>query len=128
MKEQELADESQHELAEDRTSWAHERTLLAKERTFSAWVRTGLAAMAAGLGAAQLLTDAEPRWLVMVLGAMLVVAGGVSLGVGFWSYRKTLRALEAEGVRGVPAWLLSLLTAAFVLAACLALVLVIVNF
>lgn len=127
MTDDELKQESREELAEDRTSWAHERTLLAKERTFAAWVRTGLTAIAAGLGVARLLANVEPRWLVLLLGAILVVAGGGALILGYWSYRKTLEALEAEGVHGVPAWLLGLLTGAFALCAALALVLVFIN-
>lgn len=127
MKDRELADESQHELAEDRTSWAHERTLLAKERTFSAWVRTGLAAMAAGIGVSRLLEAVEPVWLVSVLAALLVLTGAGALVLGFWSYRKTLRELEQEGIRGIPAWVLGGFTLLLVAGALIGLALVLLN-
>lgn len=116
--------ESRRELAEDRTTWAHERTLLAKERTYAAWIRTGLAMIGAGLAVTRLLDAFELQWLVVVLGVLLVVLGGTAIGMGFWSYRKTLKALEEEGVRGIPAWFLAGFTLGLLVVALLGLVLI----
>ncbi len=119
--------EARNELAEDRTEWAHERTLLAKERTFSAWVRTGLAAIAAGLGVARLLEEMQPEWLVTALAAAFVLAGVIALTLGLWSYRKTLKQLEEEGVRSIPSWLIGVFTLALVVSAGIGLVLILLN-
>jgi putative membrane protein len=120
-------DPTAHDLAEDRTAWARRRTLLAKERTFSGWVRTGLSAIAVGFGAARLLGDLEPQWLVLAAGAALIVIGVGALGIGFWSYRATLRELEREGIRGLPTWLVGALTAGLVVVALAGLALVYLN-
>lgn len=92
---------SKNELAEARTDWAYSRTLLAAERTYSAWMRTGLAASAAGLAVARLLASQEPRWLIRALGVGLLAFGAVVFIIGAWSYRKILKQLEADGVRGL---------------------------
>ncbi|MDQ3399352.1 MAG: DUF202 domain-containing protein [Deinococcota bacterium] len=117
-------DDPRVQLAEDRTDWAQERTLLAKERTFSGWLRTGLAMVAAGLGVTRLLPEVEPEWLVLSLGTALVLMGGVAVAMGFWSYRKTLKRLEEEGIRGVPAWIIGAFTLVFLLGAGAGLVLI----
>lgn len=109
--------DSKQELAEERTEAAHVRSLLAKERTFSAWLRTGLAMLATGFAIAQLLTDVSPQWLVPALSALFVVVGAAIFVIGYWSYRKTLRRLEEEGARGIPAWVMALVTAILMLGA-----------
>jgi putative membrane protein len=118
---------SKHDLAEDRTEWAHRRNLMAKERTFAGWVRTAMSAIAVGLAAARLLRDLEPQWLVMALGAGLIVLGITALGFGLWSYRQTARQLERAGIRGLPLWLAAAFTLLLVVAAAAALALVFVN-
>jgi putative membrane protein len=118
---------SKQELAEDRTDWAHRRTLLAKERTFAAWLRTGLSAVAVGFGAARLLTDLEPQWLVMAASLTLIAVGLAALLLGFFSYRATLRELAEEGVRGVPVWLIGSFVALLALVAVAAAALLFLN-
>jgi putative membrane protein len=120
-------DATRHELAERRTRRSKRRTLLAKERTFAAWVRTGLSAVAVGLGAAQLLTNLEPRWLVVAASSVLVFAGLMALGFGFWSFRDTIDELRDRGVHGVPPGLVAAFTALLVLAGVAGLVLVVTN-
>ncbi len=115
---------SKQELAEDRTDWAQERTLLAKERTFSAWGRTGMAAMAVGLGIARLIGTTESPWIARTIGAVLIVTGGVIFALGFFSYRKALKALAEEGVRGMSIWAIGALTLGLIICAALALLLI----
>ena len=127
VRQQDGTPKTKRDLAEDRTEWAHRRTLLAKERTFAGWVRTGLAAIAVGFGAAQLLVDLEPRWLVLSASMALVVLGASAIGMGFWSYRETLRRLEREGVRGMPMWLIGTFTVLLVLTAIAGMALIVLN-
>jgi putative membrane protein len=113
------ASEGRRALAEDRTDWARERTLLAKQRTFAAWLRTGLAAVAVGFGAAELLGDLEPAWLVKVASTLIIVAGGVIFVIGFLGYRDTFGKLKEEGVAGLPPWVIGAVTLAMLLGAAL---------
>lgn len=116
-KEKNLENESKEEMAQDRTEqaddrtdWAEDRTLLAKERTFSAWGRTGLAAIAAGIGIARLLKSVESQWIASTLGILLISTGGMIFLLGFLSYRKALKKLEEQGVRGTSLWIIGLIT------------------
>jgi putative membrane protein len=115
---------SKQELAEDRTDWAQERTLLAKERTFSAWGRTGMSAMAVGLGIARLLDVTDSPWIARTIGAVLIVTGGAIFALGFFSYRKALKQLADEGVRGMSIWAIGILTFGLMVSAALALLLI----
>jgi putative membrane protein len=108
---------SKRELARERTDWAMERTLLAKQRTFGAWLRTGLASVAVGFGAAQLLGDLEPQWLVKAAAALLVLAGAVIFVIGFTGYRDTFRKLQKEGVQGFSPWIIGAVTLAMLVGA-----------
>jgi putative membrane protein len=117
----EISSEAKQDLAEDRTSWAHERTLLAKERTFSAWARTGIASIAAGLGIAHLIQSTDSPWIVRIIGAVLTLTGGSIFAIGFLSYRKALKALEEEGIRGMSLWSIGLLTLGLLISAALSL-------
>jgi putative membrane protein len=110
--------------AEERTDWAQERTLLAKERTFSAWTRTGLAAGVAGLGVARLLGSVDSPWIARTLGAVLILVGGAIYALAFLSYRKALRKLAEEGIRGTPLWIIGALTAGLLFSSALALLLI----
>ncbi len=103
-------------LAVDRSDWANERTLLAKERSYSAWIRTGLAALAAGIGIVHLLGDSPHTWLVLSLGSVLAAAGLVAPMLGFWSYRKSLKQLEQEGVRSLSIVVLTTFTLLIIVA------------
>jgi putative membrane protein len=111
--------DSRTELAEDRTDWAMERTLLAKQRTFGAWLRTGLASVAVGFGAAELLGDLEPQWLVKAAAAMLIVAGATIFAIGFLSYGDTFRKLRNEGIQGFSPWIIGAVTFAMLVGAAL---------
>jgi putative membrane protein len=51
------------------------RDYLAEERTFLAWIRTGLALMGFGFVVARFGSAAQPQWLSLGLGTMLVAAG-----------------------------------------------------
>lgn len=115
------------DMAEDRTAWSRRRTLLAKERTFSGWVRTGLSAIAVGFAAAQLLGDLQPQWLVSLASTALILLGIGAVGIGFWSYRATLLALERDGIRGLSTWVVGALAVGLVLVALTGLALVYLN-
>lgn len=116
--------DDREDLAEQRTDWAKERTLLAKQRTFGAWLRNGLAALAVGFGVAELLGDLEPRWLVQLAAALLIVAGGAMHVLGFVEYRKTFLKLREEGVQGVSPWIIGGVTGGLLLCAAILLVVV----
>ena len=116
--------DDRNDLAERRTDWAKERTLLAKQRTFGAWLRNGLAAIAVGFGVAELLGDLEPRWLVQLAAALLILAGGAMHVVGFVEYRKTFLKLREEGVQGVSPWIIGGVTGGLLLCAAILLVVV----
>ncbi|HUW11068.1 MAG TPA: DUF202 domain-containing protein, partial [Anaerolineae bacterium] len=98
-----------------------ERTLLANERTFSAWLRTGLAAVLAGLGIARLLRFGRWQWVADVIGAILILTGGGIYLTAYWRYRHGHRKLKLEGIAVTPIWLPSVLSAALLLSAGLAL-------
>lgn len=117
-------DKSKQELAEDRTDWAQERTLLAKERTFSAWGRTGLATLAVGLAIARLLSSVESKWLALTIGALLIFTSTLIFILGFLSYRKALKELAEQGIRGTPIWIIRLITIVLVICAILAMVMI----
>jgi putative membrane protein len=108
---------TKQELAEERTDWAMERTLLAKQRTFAAWLRTGLASTAVGFGAAQLLGDLEPQWVVKTASALLVLAGAAIFVLGLVGYSDTFRKLRKDGVKGFHPWIVGAVTAAMLLGA-----------
>jgi len=118
---------SKRELAQQRTERARERTLLAKERTFAAWLRTGLAAMAVGFGVAELLGEMEPTWLARSIGVALILIGGSLHVIGFLNYRRTLRVLEKQGMRGVPLWVIGTLSTVLVIGALAGVVLILVG-
>jgi putative membrane protein len=126
LSKQELAEE-RTDWAEERTDWAQQRTLLAKERTFSAWTRTGLSCLAAGLGIARLLGDTDAALVARILGALLILTGGIIFVIGFLSYRKALIKLKEEGVRETPIWLIGLISLFMALGSLLALVLVLLE-
>lgn len=125
--ETDLEQESKQELAVDRTDWAKVRTLLAKERSYTAWIRTGLAALAAGLGIAHLLKAYEPQWIVILLGFGLGVAGLMAPVLGFWSYRKSLKQLEEQGIRGVSLQVIGIFTSIVIIASLFALILIFIR-
>jgi putative membrane protein len=90
-------------------------------------MRTGLSSVAVGLGAARLLTDLEPQWLVRAGSLTLVVVGMMAVAFGFWSFRETLLELGEEGVRGIPIWIIGLFTGLLLAAAGSGLFLISVN-
>ncbi len=110
-------------LAEERTDLARQRNLLANERTFSAWLRTGLAAVIAGLGIARLLDPGSELWAARVLGAIFILAGGISCVIALWRYEQGYRELEVKGSKGLPIWLPTVLTFGLLAGAVLAFIL-----
>lgn len=112
------------QLAEQRTASAHGRTLLAEERTYSAWIRTGLASIATGLVIVKLIGEAQPRWLVLALGVVFVVAGATMFVLAFWTYRAALRNHPLTPTRAMSLRVIGGLSLALTAGAVLALVLV----
>ena len=108
---------TQHDLALERTTWARQRTLMAKQRTFAAWVRTGLSSMTVGFGIVKLLGDIEPRWLLVLMGCVLVFIGGLMQVIGYRGYYRTIKDLDAEGITGTPLWVLEVIAGGMLLSA-----------
>jgi putative membrane protein len=69
---------------------AIDRTVLANERTVLAYLRTMLALMAAG---ASLIHFVGATWAWLV-GAVLIAAGILLLGVGVWRFQRVNRDLR----------------------------------
>jgi putative membrane protein len=116
------SNEAMAHLAEDRTDWAMERTLLAKQRTFTAWLRTGMAAVAVGFGAARLLGEFSPTWMIQAGSALLVVAGAAIFVLGYRGYRTTFEKLAREGVTGISTLMIASVTGALLIGTALLLV------
>ena len=102
---------------------AEERTRLAKDRTFAAIIRTVLALIAFGITVARVLPDIRPGWMMDVLGALLILCGGLIAVLGFRSTHETVTKLRAHGI-DEPHWLV--VTTRLLLAAIAILALVIV--
>ena len=83
---------------------AEERTRLAKDRTFAAIIRTVLALIAFGVTVARVLPDIHPGWMMDVLGALLILSGGLIAALGFRSTHATITKLRAHGI-DEPHWL-----------------------
>ncbi len=113
--------------AQKRTILALERTQMARERTFAAWVRTGLAPLAIGLGLVKLMPDASPRWLIQVLGILLVLSGLYIFITGYRTYERVLLRLQQEGYEGLPISAIKGMTVMLLLAGVLALLLIIID-
>ncbi len=121
----ELAEE-RTEWAEERTEWADQRTYLAQERTFAGWVSTGLTSIAVGLGVIELLREVEPQWVITTLGVIFITVGGLLNILAFFSHRKvTLNLKESHRPEmTTSAWWVGVITAALVVSAVGALILV----
>ncbi len=100
---------SKGELSEERTYLAHERTFLANERTFTAWVRTGIALIATGLGIVRFLEVGAPKWIMRILGLMLVITGELCYVFAYWRYNKISKKLAYKSIQGTPVWVLAFL-------------------
>ncbi len=100
---------------------------MAEERTFSAWMRSGLAAVGAAVAIVKMLPNSEPRWLVQLLGVILIVAGMMAFAFGFWGYRAGSRYWIAALPRGIPIWLMGVFTALLIVGALLSLVLIVTD-
>jgi putative membrane protein len=68
------------------------RYTLANERTFLAYQRTAIGLVAASLAVFNLL---EPAWAPQLLGALLLVAGGVATLGGYLRFRSVERAIRS---------------------------------
>ncbi len=95
------------------------RFTLANERTFLAWLRTALALLAAGVAVQQLGEPLRPPWARTALSLLCVGMSAVASAGGVLRWRAVDRAIrrsEALPLLRLP-WLLS---AAFVVASCVA--------
>lgn len=119
-----MSGRSKQQLALERTDLAMARTLFAKQRTFAAWVRTGLSSMSVGFGIIKLLPDVQPRWLVVLMGCVMIVVGGSMQVLGFGGYYRAHMRLEAAGTKGPPLWMLAMIAGGMLLCAILMLVLI----
>ena len=119
MKTDKTPDKDKKLIIEKQMHWALERTRLAKERTFAAWLRTGLASAIAGLGVVKLLPGLRPEWLGKSIGLLLVFSSALVFILGFRTYYITLKKLEKEGFKGLPAKTMGTLAFCFLLVAIL---------
>ena len=115
---------SKQELAVERTDLAAQRTTFAKQRTFAAWVRTGLSSMSVGFGIVKLLPDVEPRWLVVLMGCVMIGVGGFMQVIGFTGYYRAVKRLKGAGVMGAPLWMLATIAGGLLLCAVIMLILI----
>jgi len=97
-------------LSQERTYLAHERTFLANERTFTSWVRTGIALIATGLGIVRFLDIGAPRWIMRILGLMLVITGELCYIFAYWRYNKISKKLTYETLDITPVWVITFLS------------------
>ncbi|GAA4292023.1 YidH family protein [Actinokineospora soli] len=72
------------------------RFTLANERTFLAWVRTSFALVAGGVALDQYLPDLGPPVARTVVGAALVVLGGVLAALSHRRWRAAQRAMRED--------------------------------
>jgi putative membrane protein len=114
----------QQQLAEERTDIAYQRTWLAEERTFSAWLRTGLASLATGFVIAKLMVETGPTWLMRALGALFILVGGAVFCLALLAYRSAVLRLGKPPTSGIPMWVIGSISAALVLGATIALLVV----
>ncbi len=127
MKTDKTPDKDKKLIIEKQMHWALERTRLAKERTFAAWLRTGLASAIAGLGVVKLLPGLRPEWLGKSIGLLLVFSSALVFILGFRTYYITLKKLEKEGFKGLPAKTMGTLAFCFLLVAILAFVIILMH-
>jgi putative membrane protein len=102
------------------------RFTLANERTFLAWLRTSLALLAAGIAVQQLPEPLRPPWARSALSLLCVAMSTASSVGGVLRWRSVDRAVR-RGERLPPLRLPWLLTAAFVVLAAVAAVLLLAG-
>ena len=104
--------EERTEWAEDRTRWADQRTYLAQQRTFAGWIRTGLASIAVGFGVLEFMREAEPAWLISILGFVFITIGAIIEAVAFVSFRDVSREIEKHPrlEMNIPVWWAAVIT------------------
>ena len=76
-----MSDQSNSELARERTDFAEDRTVLANERTFAGLLRTGYAGIGIGLAFNALFGRVEPGWIAKLIAtAFLLIAIMIFIG------------------------------------------------
>lgn len=91
--------ESQEEMARQRTILAMQRNALAAQRTFNAWLRTGLAGVGGGIAVIKFLPFADPthRFAADLIGQILILWGICIFLYALFSYIQTNRQLSVMG-------------------------------
>ena len=74
------------------------RDQLAEERTFLAWIRTGLALMGFGFAVARFGAAAQPKWLSVGLGTVLIGAGVMVNLLSTQRYRRLTTSRNAAAL------------------------------
>lgn len=101
---------------------ADARFVLANERTYLAWMRTCLGLVAGGLALMQFLRLDGSRLVGLILGLLLMVAGGMIAIMAYTRYRRIDEAMHTGRplpVSHLPAALVLLVVAVVLLAAVL---------
>lgn len=80
--------------------------------------------MGVGFGIVKLLPDVEPRWLVILLGCVMIIAGGSMQVIGFWGYYRAHMLLEGSGIITAPIGMLALIAGGMLLSAIIMLLLI----
>lgn len=119
-----MREKSQQQLALKRTELAFQRSLLSEQRTYSAWIRTGLAAIVLGFAVVKFLAQAGPKWLVYVVGGILISIGILIQVLSFWNYYGIVRRLKRKRIPGLPLWSVALIAFSLFLSEALILALI----
>lgn len=110
-----MADQSRHDLAENRTNLAEDRTILAHERSFAGWLRTGMACVGIALGFHALFGMLEPTWVPKAIATAFLLIATAIFVTSARRARSVLSTLEAHEVEALRPMRLNLLAAALVI-------------
>ncbi len=105
-------DETQQDLARERTILALQRNRLAAQRTYNAWLRTGLAGVGGGIAVIKFLPFAEPihRFAANIAGQFLIFWGICIFLYALVTYIQIIKKLAGIGEEKVKYLAISLIT------------------
>ena len=103
-------DQTNQDLAQQRTGWAYERTQMAAIRTYFALLRTGLAIAGGGALITSILARGWPEWVIWLLASVFVVVGFGIMILGLRNYHQITQqlAIEDESTAISIRWLVAL--------------------
>lgn len=104
--------ETQEEMARERTILAFQRNRLAAQRTYNAWIRTGLAGVGGGIAVIKFLPFADPthRFAADIVGQFLIFWGICIFFYSLVNYYQIVKKLEDVEEEKLPYLAVSLIT------------------